>query len=234
MDLLAGEFKLKEVIILAGGLGTRLRDVVKDVPKPMADINGKPFLHYIFKYLKAQGVLRVILAVSYKKEFIVDYFRDKYLGIEVKYSIENSPLGTGGAIKKALEYITSSECYVINGDTYFTPSLDGIRLLDSSISLSLKYMTNFDRYGSVVINNGYIESFLEKKYFKEGYINAGIYKIKKDIFNGFVLDSRFSFETFLEIHFRELNATGIVFDNTFIDIGIKEDYELCKKLLQNN
>ena len=114
---------ITEAIILAGGFGTRLQSVVQDVPKPMADINGLPFLHYIFAWLKKEGIETAILSVCYKHEVIADYFGESYLGIDVKYSIEESPLGTGGAIKLALQKVVSPRCFVLNGDTYFNINL---------------------------------------------------------------------------------------------------------------
>src|ERR1700739_1496243 len=92
-------------IVLAGGLGTRLRSVINDLPKPMAPVNGKPFLHYIFQYLKSEQIKDVILSVGYKHEVIKDFFGEEYLGIKVRYSIEEEPLGTGGGIKQAFALI---------------------------------------------------------------------------------------------------------------------------------
>ena len=106
---------LMEAIILCGGLGTRLRTVVKDVPKPMAPVGGRVFLEFIFEYLKTQGVKSVVLAVSYKYEVIQEYFKNEFLGIKIKYSIEQEPLGTGGAIKEALKLCEEEQIFVLNG-----------------------------------------------------------------------------------------------------------------------
>ena len=106
------------VIILAGGFGTRLSTVVKDVPKPMAPINGKPFLHFIFKELQQQQIQKVVLSVGYLKEIIQAYFKEEYLGITIEYAIEEVPLGTGGGIKNALKKI-ETDAYILNGDTFF-------------------------------------------------------------------------------------------------------------------
>ncbi|MBK1974000.1 NTP transferase domain-containing protein, partial [Campylobacter sp. TTU-622] len=97
-----------KVIILCGGLGTRLKSIVKDVPKPMALINGKPFLEFIFEYLRTQNIKEVILAVSYKYEIIKNHFKNKFLDIKIEYSIEKKPLGTGGAIKQALNLVNEN------------------------------------------------------------------------------------------------------------------------------
>ena len=171
----------KEAIILCGGLGTRLRSVISDVPKPMAPINNKPFLAFVLEYLKKQNISRVVLAVSYKYEIIQEYFGNSYLGMQILYSIEKEPLGTGGAILEALNLINSDSCYVLNGDTFFDVNLDRLKLDDSDICVALKPMKNFDRYGSVDIdNNSYISAFNEKKFTSNGLINGGVYLIKKN------------------------------------------------------
>ena len=108
-----------EAIVLAGGLGTRLRSVVSELPKPMAPVGDKPFLEYILKYLKKNGIDKVVLSVGYKWETIKEYFGDSFEDIELVYSIENEPLGTGGAIKQAMEYVSDVNVFIVNGDTFF-------------------------------------------------------------------------------------------------------------------
>lgn len=216
----------KEAIILCGGLGTRLRSVISDVPKPMAPIKNKPFLAFVLEYLKKQNISRVVLAVSYKYEIIQEYFGNSYLGMQILYSIEKEPLGTGGAILEALNLINSNSCYVLNGDTFFDVNLDRLKLDDSDICVALKPMKNFDRYGSVDIdNNNYISAFNEKKFTSNGLINGGVYLIKKNIFNSFNLPNKFSFEEFFQENFLIFNAKATVFDDYFIDIGIPQDYK---------
>lgn len=216
----------KEAIILCGGLGTRLRSVISDVPKPMAPINNKPFLAFVLEYLKKQNISRVVLAVSYKYEIIQEYFGNSYLGMQILYSIEKEPLGTGGAILEALNLINSDSCYVLNGDTFFDVNLDRLKLDDSDICVALKPMKNFDRYGSVDIdNNSYISAFNEKKFTSNGLINGGVYLIKKNIFNSFNLPNKFSFEEFFQENFLIFNAKATLFDDYFIDIGIPQDYK---------
>ncbi|EHC3424761.1 nucleotidyltransferase family protein [Campylobacter jejuni] len=213
-----------QAIILCGGLGTRLKSVIKDIPKPMAPINNKPFLEFIFEYLKKQGVKEVILAVSYKYEVIQEYFKDEFLDIKIKYSIEKEPLGTGGAIKEALKFI-KNEAYVLNGDTFFDIDLTKLKLNGNRICLALKQMNDFDRYGTVNVDEQcLVISFEEKVFKKQGLINGGIYLLKKDIFNEFDLEKKFSFEEFLQENYKKLKARAEIFDNYFIDIGIPEDY----------
>ncbi|EEP3708933.1 NTP transferase domain-containing protein [Campylobacter jejuni] len=222
-----------QAIILCGGLGTRLKSVIKDIPKPMAPINDKPFLEFIFEYLKKQGVKEIILAVSYKYEVIQEYFKDEFLGIKIKYSIEKELLGTGGAIKEALKFI-KNEVYVLNGDTFFDIDLSKLKLNGSKICLALKQMNDFDRYGTVNVNEqGFVISFEEKIFKKQGLINGGIYLLKKDLFDDFSLMDKFSFEEFLQENYEKLKARACIFDDYFIDIGVPEDYEkfrICQKL----
>ncbi|WP_373034661.1 nucleotidyltransferase family protein [Sulfurimonas sp.] len=226
-----------EAIILAGGFGTRLQSVVKDVPKPMADINGKPFLEYILNMLSKQGVTDVVFSVGYKADIIKKYFGHKYKNININYSIEEIALGTGGAIKKSLDMCKEKDVLVLNGDTYFDVSLnelfDKYKELDCSLILSLKVMHNSNRYGSVIVENNYIKSFTEKKYKEKSLINGGVYIINKNLFTNSILNGTFSFESdFLEKNVNNLKFGFLISNGYFIDIGIPEDYEKAKLDLQ--
>ena len=223
-------------IILAGGLGTRLRSVISDLPKPMAPVAGQPFLHYIFLYLQKQGITDVVLSVGYKSEVIKEFFGDKYAGINIRYAVENEPLGTGGGIRQAMSLI-DSDAYVLNGDTFFDVDLKDLyefyTMRASDIALALKRMHHFDRYGTVEIGNkDRVLQFQEKRYKAEGLINGGVYVINKNLFKKVeeiedtILSQRFSFEKdILEKHLLPLHDQGKEFGGYFIDIGIPEDYE---------
>ena len=227
--------KIKEAIVLAGGLGTRLRSVVKDVPKPMADVNGKPFLEYILDYLLNSELEKVILSVGYKYEVILKYFGEKYKDLVLIYSIEDEPLGTGGAIKKSLSFVNDKDILILNGDTFF--KIDFFKFLEfhkskkADLSIALKPMKNFDRYGTVEIDSNYrIIGFKEKTYKKFGLINGGVYLLKTEVFKEINFPEKFSFEKeFLEKFYENLHFFGLPFDNYFIDIGIPEDYERAKR-----
>ncbi|MGI7822128.1 nucleotidyltransferase family protein [Campylobacter coli] len=213
-----------QAIVLAGGLGTRLKSVVQDLPKPMAPINGKPFLAFVLEYLKKQGIAEVILSVSYKYELIQEYFKDEFEGMKIRYNVEKELLGTGGAIKDALKLI-QNQVYVLNGDTIFDIDLKKLVLNGSKICIALKQMQNFDRYGTVNVDEqGIVTSFEEKVFKKQGLINGGIYLLKKDIFDEFSLEKKFSFEEFLQENYKLLKIQTQIFDDYFIDIGIPEDY----------
>jgi D-glycero-alpha-D-manno-heptose 1-phosphate guanylyltransferase len=214
------------VIILAGGFGTRLSSIVKDVPKPMALVNGKPFLHYIFDSLKHQQISKAVLSVGHLKEVIQDYFGNKYLGIEVQYAVETEPLGTGGGIKNAFQWV-DDDAYVLNGDTFFDIKLSLLKNNSQDVSIALKPMENFERYGTVEIDENYrITAFNEKKKCEHGLINGGVYYFRKALFEKTNTLQKFSFEKdILEKHVSDFVLSGKVFDNYFIDIGIPEDYK---------
>ena len=218
------------VIILAGGFGTRLSSIVKDVPKPMAPVNGKPFLHYIFHSLQKQKIQKVILSVGHLKEVVQQYFKENYLGIAVEYAIESEPLGTGGGIMNALHFI-DEDAYVLNGDTFFDIELYRLKKDNYPIVIALKPMGNFERYGTVEINKEHrIVTFKEKKKCDAGLINAGVYYLKKSLFEKIETEEKFSFEKeVLEKYVSELYIQGMVFDNYFIDIGIPEDYQKAQE-----
>lgn len=222
-------------IVLAGGFGTRLKSMVKDIPKPMAEVNGKVFLEYIFDYLIRYDFKNVILAVGYKADVIVEYFQDRYKTLKLKYSYENSPLGTGGAIAQALKMSESNEVFILNGDTFFDVNLNQLykihMRLESDITLSLKEMKDFDRYGIAQVENEYITKFEEKRKRKIGLINGGIYLLNKNIIEN-VKKENFSFEEFLESNIDNLKIGSYVLNGYFIDIGIPEDYIKANKDLK--
>lgn len=221
-------------IILSGGLGTRLQSVLTNLPKSMADINGRPFLEYLFDYFITQHYTDCILAVGYKHEFIQNHFENKYKNLNIQYSIESYPLGTGGAIRAALKYASSDPVLVLNGDTLFNVNLSKLVSFHAAnaadLSIALKPMKNSDRYGTVNMDsNGKISGFEEKKLNSSGMINGGVYVINPDIFDGLNLPEKFSFEkNFLEKFYLLKIFFGMPFDEYFIDIGVPEDYEKAK------
>ncbi|MBI3795065.1 MAG: nucleotidyltransferase family protein [Nitrospinae bacterium] len=223
-----------EAIILAGGFGTRLKDVVKDVPKPMADVGGKPFLRHIFEWLLKSGVSRVILSVGYRSEVIVNYFGASFCGVEIAYSSEDEPLGTGGAVRRALALAKSGDVLVLNGDSFF--DVDPKKLFafhlekKSMMTMALKPMLDFERYGSVEVEGGMIVGFREKALVKSGLINAGVYVVRKKLAE--LLEeykTPFSLEAdFLQKKCLELKVAAYVGNGYFIDIGVPEDYKRAR------
>jgi D-glycero-alpha-D-manno-heptose 1-phosphate guanylyltransferase len=227
---------INEAIILAGGLGTRLKDSVPNLPKPMAPIAGKPFLYYVLDYLKQAGIKTAILSVGHLHEAVSEFFGTRFKGIQLEYVIESVPLGTGGAIKLALGEVKSSSVAILNGDTFFPVPLremyDFHKYKDADITLALKPMQKFDRYGTIEMAGDRVKTFHEKTYLDYGLINGGIYIAKKNILAGTEWPEKFSFEKeFLERKASNLLFAGFTCDQYFIDIGIPEDYAKAEKEL---
>ncbi len=220
-----------EAIILAGGLGTRLRSVVADVPKCMAPINNIPFISFIITYLQNEGVEKFIFSLGYKSEIVINFLDEKFKSLNKKYSIETEPLGTGGAIKKACEHATDNEVIVVNADTIFNVNLSTLLYFHkenkASCTLALKKLENFDRYGIVELNTNHsIFKFKEKQFCTVGNINGGVYILNVTDFLSKELPSKFSFEKdYLEKYVAENTFYGTTFENYFIDIGIPKDYK---------
>lgn len=222
-----------DIIILAGGLGTRLRSVVSDVPKVMAPVNNKPFLEYILEYINKFDFANVILAVGYKSEIIENYFKDKYKKLNLIYSKETESLGTGGAIKKAMSYSKEENIVVINGDIIakidYNKFFENIK--DNSLKnvIAIKEMTNFSRYGIVEIDEkGIVKKFKEKQYTEKGYINVGAYILNKKNFTN-IPKEKFSIEKdYFEKIVEQKTISTYKYDDIFLDIGIPEDYEKAK------
>jgi D-glycero-alpha-D-manno-heptose 1-phosphate guanylyltransferase len=226
---------LQEAVILAGGLGTRLRTVVNELPKVMAPVNGKPFLHYIIRHLGNKGITRIVLSTGYLREPIIQWCENRYTGIQISFAVEEEPLGTGGGIANALQKCEHRDVLVLNGDTFFDSDFDSlIRVYESNVAecvLSLKAMKDFDRYGTVETdNNNLITGFNEKRYCSEGLINAGVYLINRNRFLERQWPLKFSFE---KDYLEAVVSEGVLYGSTspgyFIDIGIPEDYFRCQE-----
>jgi D-glycero-alpha-D-manno-heptose 1-phosphate guanylyltransferase len=223
---------VKEAVVLAGGLGTRLRSVVTDLPKPMADVNGRPFLEYVLNSLLTQGVSHAILSVGHLHEKISGHFRNAYGTMKISYSVEHTPLGTGGGIRAALNYASGNDVLVCNGDSLFR--IDIKKLYDFHVShsadatLALRHELNASRYGIVeTAEDGTINRFSARQAeVREGWINGGIYILNKHTY----LRNTDAIETFsIEKDFFErccgtLSMYGLAFNGYFIDIGVPEDY----------
>lgn len=219
-----------ECIILAGGMGTRLQSVVSDVPKCTAPVAGHPFLFYLFTSLIEAGFNHIILALGYKHEIIEEWIRSNAFPVDISTVTEETPLGTGGAVKLALSKARTSEVFVLNGDTFF-----GVRYPDmlnlhkaaqSVVTVALKKMEKFDRYGVVDIerSSNRILRFNEKQYCESGLINGGVYLINRHELDNFPV--KFSLEKdFFETAVHTSVLSGYISDGYFIDIGIPEDYE---------
>jgi D-glycero-alpha-D-manno-heptose 1-phosphate guanylyltransferase len=227
-------------IILAGGLGTRLNPVVPDVPKSMAPVNGRPFLEYLLDYLLRYSISEVIISTGYLSEKITNYFNDAYKRLSIRYSVEEEPLGTGGAVLKAAGLIQSDTLLVLNGDTLFDADLEMLSIehaaSQADITLALREVPDAGRYGSIILDEtGRIMEFKEKSTTTgTGLINGGIYMIRKGLLKELDLPIKFSierdlFQKICETHFMQ----GYISNSYFLDIGIPEDYERAQLEFKN-
>lgn len=229
----------RECLVLAGGLGTRLGDLTKLKPKPLIEINGVPFLFYILDYLFLNNFSRVVICVSYKHDFFLNLIPSNYRGIEIVFSVEDTPLGTGGAFLFALNQMKTETFYMINADTFVSDSIIKFEELTDNhnwdIVCGLSYVDNSHRYGKVVFNDPVIESFEEKESNESGLINAGYYLIKKEKFTDLKL-AKFSFEEVI-LHSNKYKKLGVILEGDFIDIGtpnsLKDSESVLKKFKKN-
>lgn len=224
-----------QAIILAGGLGTRLRSVVPDLPKPMAPVAGRPFLAWMLDRLADAGFERAVLAVGYRHEAISEYFGERYRGLALHYSVENAPLGTGGAMHLAAAQVTSMPVFVLNGDTYleldYRAMLDAHRRAGALMSVAVCSVPDVSRYGALEIAGGVVTGFQEKGRGGQGYINAGVYLLSSGIMERIPAGVPFSFEQELLVPaLHEIRPAAMVAEGLFIDIGVPEDYDRAQRL----
>jgi len=196
----------------------------------MAPVNGRPFLFYVINFLRSQGIEKIIFSLGYKHEVIEAYLQTDFPTLDFQCSIEKEPLGTGGAILASCYKTSEQNVLVVNGDTIFKVDLESTfadhAKHGSDITILLKPMENFDRYGVVELNeDDSIKSFEEKKFYRSGLINGGVYILNTEQFLAEELPGKFSFEKdYLEKYFETRKIYGSVQDKYFIDIGIPEDY----------
>lgn len=224
-----------EAVVLAGGFGTRLRQVVADVPKPMAPISGRPFLEILLGSLAQKGFSRVVLALGFMAELISNHFGARFAGLDLAYVVEKSPLGTGGAARLAALDCVHDHVYVFNGDTYLDLEVERIERHWQKNRHSIvvgRQVSDTTRYGRLVVDGDRIISFAEKGIAGPGLINAGCYVLAKDALVKFPVHKPFSIET--DYFVPEVACSRVeVFatEGLFIDIGVPEDYERAQTLL---
>ncbi|MEI8033184.1 MAG: sugar phosphate nucleotidyltransferase [Chlorobiaceae bacterium] len=228
-------------IILAGGLGTRLRSAVPDLPKPMAPIGGRPFLEYQIDYWIKEGVQRFVLSVGYRHEVISDYFGIRHKGAEIDYVIESRPLGTGGGLLLAAQKLNESEHFLLlNGDTYFAVGLEELADFaarnDADWCFSLFSASEEGRYmGMGVSPEGAITALRSGSTFPGRLANGGVYLVKPSALaaNKFRSGDKVSLEDdiFLAAMESGQRLFGLECTGTFIDIGVPEDYHRAQTLL---
>ncbi len=223
-----------EALILVGGLGSRLRGLIKETPKPLAEIGGKPFLMWVLDFLSSQNISRVILATGYMSEKIKIAIGDNWGPMLIDYVVEEDLLGTGGAIKNALKHIKNDSFFILNGDTWlnldYSLFMSEVMKSDCEIGIAITQIHNSNRYGYVKLENQYITDFCEKNVNLSGYINGGVYFIKNKEKLNFPLTSIFSFEKdMLASLAKNRKVFGFIKTRNFIDIGVPDDYLKAKE-----
>lgn len=231
-----------EAIVLAGGLGTRLRSLVSDVPKPMAPVGGRPFLEWLLEYWIGQGIRRFVISVGYLAERIVGHFGQSWRGADIAYAAEPEPLGTGGGLLLALGETRSAEVLVMNGDSFFAVELAELADLHRSKradwSLSLFRSVDVKRYlGLGLAEGGRVESFTSSSVGGEVLVNGGVYLVRPTLLHDLPWKpgERLSLESDLLPHGLKAGwrLFGREFTRPFVDIGVPEDYRRAGTLLGN-
>ena len=218
-----------EAIILAGGRGTRLQGVVSDVPKPLAPVQGRPFLAWLLDLLARQGLRRVILATGFRAEMVHAAIGERWQGMRIDCAVESTPLGTGGAITQALRLIEGEDTFVLNGDTYleldYARFAAAMRAEHAGLGMALAQVPDVSRYGAVNVSNGRVTGFSEKGGSGPGWINAGVYWLPRSL----PLPTPAQVFAFEDSVLRAAAAQGTLqvytATDAFIDIGVPEDFQ---------
>lgn len=217
-----------EAIVLAGGFGSRLAKVVPDWPKPMAPVAGRPFLELLLLNLARQGITRVLLSLHYMAHKVQQHFGARFGGMELEYVIEEQPLGTGGALRYALQFCHEDLVLACNGDTYLEFDLSAARALwlqqKRTVLIGCR-VEDASRYGRLQLDQGLVCGFLEKGAAGAGIINAGCYVLARDALAAFPVGQAFSLETDYLTPLAQATPLPVLSEaRRFIDIGIPQDY----------
>ncbi len=228
-----------QLLVLAGGFGSRLKSVVSSVPKPLAPVNNRPFLAFQMQNWISQGITDFIFLLHYEANQIIEFFNHfnglKKQGISIQYIVEEKPLGTGGSIANAVRtFNLTSNFFVANADTWLDVNF---KLLGQcpAPSIAITQVRNASRYGSVIIREDkFVEKFIEKADQDiQGFINTGISYLNPEIFSSWK-GQVCSLET---EYFPSLALRGdlysICLNENFIDIGIPEDYHRFCEWVKN-
>jgi len=224
-------------VILAGGLGSRLRSVMADRPKVLAEIKGRPFLAYLLDMVAHFGISDVVLCTGYLGEHIVEAFGTRYRGLHLTYSRESKPLGTAGAVRLALPLIKSDTILVMNGDSYCHADLTAFwnwhRAKKAEASMLLTRVLKTERYGTVKVDeDSRVVGFEEKgDHAGPGWINAGIYLITRSLLQAIPENRKMSLEQEIFPVWIVSGIYGYQLECRFLDIGIPEDYAKAEQFI---
>lgn len=226
------------MVILAGGLGTRLRSVVADRPKVLAEIEGQPFLKYLLDQLNSTGFRNVVICTGYLGEKLQAQFGNTYLALNLIYSKESKPLGTAGAVRLALPILKSDTIMIMNGDSFCDANLRKFWRFHSSkganATLLLTEVPDTSRFGRVNLDRGgRIVSFEEKGKNGAGWINGGIYLISRSHLLEIPQKRAVSFEKDLFPNWINRDFYGYQSKGRFIDIGTPQSFAFAKQFFQD-
>ena len=225
----------EEAIVLVGGLGTRLRAVVGDVPKPLAPVAGRVFLAWVLDHLAEHGMRRVLLATGHMADQVETVIGHRWSGMEIAYSVEDQPLGTGGAVRLAAGRLLGDAAHVLNGDTFLRYSLSSLEratlAANAMAGVALAKVDDVSRYGAVSVAAGKVSEFCEKGGQGPGLINAGSYFLTAAALACLPAQRAFSLETgFLHPQAEAGRLAAFAETSGFIDIGVPHDYALAQAL----
>lgn len=222
-----------EIVVLAGGLGTRLRPVVSDVPKPLAPVGGRPFLHWLLEGFAQRGIARAVLAVGYRGEMIRAAIGLRFAGLEIAYAEEASPLGTGGALWAALALCRGERVFAANGDSWLGLGLGAFASAApaADLVLAVRPVPDRSRYGSVLLEGDRVVGLAEKGGEGPGLINAGLYLLRTDLPMRRPMPAAFSLEHEVLAKPAALDVRAYATDAPFLDIGTPEDYAQAQALI---
>lgn len=227
-----------EAIVLAGGFGTRLREMVPDLPKPMAPVAGKPFLEILLSDLARKGFKRVVLSLGYRAEIIIAHFGERFAGMEIVYVVEDAPLGTGGAVRLGMTRCLCDHVFIFNGDTFLDLEADAVELLWQKHRhpiIVAREVPDTTRYGRLLVESGRVTGFTEKGISGPGLINAGCYVLGAGQLDAWPLNTAFSLEAdYLAPAVKAVPVDVFETQGLFIDIGVPEDYRRAQTLLADH
>jgi D-glycero-alpha-D-manno-heptose 1-phosphate guanylyltransferase len=222
-----------EVVVLVGGLGTRLRSVVADVPKPLAPVAGRPFLHWLLEGFARQGLRRAVLAVGYRAGLVRAALGARFAGLELAYAEEEAPRGTGGAVWAALPLCAGPRVFVANGDSWIGAPLDRLAAAApaADLVLTVRPVEDRARYGSVLVAGDRVLGMAEKGRAGPGLVNAGLYLMRRDLPARRPMPASFSLEHEVLARPAGLDIRAFATDAPFLDIGTPEDYAAAQTLI---
>ena len=222
-----------DIVILCGGMGTRLRSVVQDVPKPMASVAGRPFLEILLSWFQEFGRLKVVLSTGYLARAIYDHFGESFGHVTLRYAVDPEPLGTGGAARAGARLCDSNTVLICNGDTFLDFDLLSAAALCADTGEPVVIVTpvpDTERYGRIEFEGPSLANFHGRGVSGEGFISGGIYLLPRLMLTRDDRPDPFSLEDFVFDPKNPRRTHAFLAEGRFIDIGIPKDYEKAQTM----